>query len=178
MELGALVCTTNVPRCSTCPVATRCQGRRLGLQEQIPARSPAPETVRVQEAGVVVRRGGNILLVQRPANGRWAGLWEVPHGPLEPGEEPPAAAKRLLRALTTINAKPGAEILTIRHTVTRFHITLICLEARYRSGNFRSDFYRQAAWATPADTATYPVSRPQRRLAEALNLPERQGRLF
>jgi ADP-ribose pyrophosphatase YjhB (NUDIX family) len=148
------------------------------LQDKIPARSPAPQPVHVLETGVVVRRGGKTLLVQRPAHGRWAGLWEVPHGPVRAGEDPDAAAVRLLRALTNIEAKPGTEILTIRHAVTRYQIRLLCLEARYTSGDFRSDFYQQAVWVTPAEMATYPVSRPQRKLADALNAPDRQGRLY
>jgi A/G-specific adenine glycosylase len=42
MELGALVCTPTAPRCSECPLAARCAAFQQGLQEQIPARAPAP----------------------------------------------------------------------------------------------------------------------------------------
>jgi hypothetical protein len=80
--------------------------------------------------------------------------------------------------LVNIEVQLGAEILTIQHAVTRYRISLLCLEARYSGGRFRSDFYRQAVWVTPAALAAYPVSRPQRKLADALNAPERQARLF
>ncbi len=178
MELGALVCAPAAPRCSACPLAGRCIANGLGLQEKIPARPTAAATISVQEVGVVLRRGRRLLLVQRPSSGRWAGLWEIPHGPVQASEIPEAAAVRLLRELTDLEAKPGAEVLTIRHALTRFQITMLCLEARYTSGTFRSDFYAQAVWVTPTELASYPVSRPQRKLAEALNAPERQGRLF
>jgi A/G-specific adenine glycosylase len=178
MEVGALVCTPAPPRCSACPLAARCVAYKLGVQDQIPPRSPGPETVTSRETAVVIRRGGRILLVQRPTHGRWAGLWEVPHGPFHEGEDPESAAVRVARELTHIEVKPGVEILTIRHAVTRFRITLLCLEADYSGGDFRSDFYQQAAWVTPAALVAYPVSRPQRRLAEALNAPQRQARLF
>src|SRR5262249_14677591 len=82
MELGALTCTPTRPRCAECPLATHCQARHLGLQDSIPARSPLPEPVRVAEAAVIVRRGSNVLVVQRPETGRWAGLWEFPHAPV------------------------------------------------------------------------------------------------
>jgi A/G-specific adenine glycosylase len=178
MELGALVCTPTAPDCGQCPAAQRCVARQLGLQDAMPARSTPPDAEHVQETAVVVRRAKAILLVQRPESGRWAGLWEVPHGPLQSGESHKAAAIRLVRELTHLGAEPGAEIATIRHTVTRYRITLLCLEARYAGGEFRSDFYRQAMWLRPADLAAYPVSAPQRKLAEVLNAPERQGRLF
>src|SRR5207247_8590627 len=57
MELGALVCTPATPRCSDCPVAADCSARRLGLQQEIPLRAAAAQTVEVQEVAVVVRRG-------------------------------------------------------------------------------------------------------------------------
>ena len=41
MELGALVCTPDAPRCSECPLADDCVARRLGLQDAIPARRRA-----------------------------------------------------------------------------------------------------------------------------------------
>jgi A/G-specific adenine glycosylase len=178
MELGALVCTPAAPRCGACPLAAHCVARRLGLQAEIPARPEAPATVEVREAAVVLRRGAQVLLVQRPSEGRWANLWEFPHGPLEDGETHEAAATRVLRQLTGLNARPAGEILTIRHGVTRFQITMVCFEAAYRAGEFRSTFYRQGVWLEPAQLAAYPVSAPQRRLAAALGSGPRQRQLF
>ena len=79
MELGALVCTPVAPRCGECPLASICEAKRLGLQEQMPAHAPSPATTAVREAAIVVRRGERVLLVQRPDNGRWAKMWEFPH---------------------------------------------------------------------------------------------------
>ncbi|HEY7310795.1 MAG TPA: A/G-specific adenine glycosylase [Gemmataceae bacterium] len=178
MELGALVCTPAAPRCSACPLASRCVAHHLGRQEEIPARTPPPEVIRIQEAAVVVRRGPAVLLVQRPLEGRWGGLWEFPHGPLLDGETHEDAVVRLLRDGTGVQSRPGPELLTIRHGVTRFHITLTCFEAVYVAGEWRSDFYVQGRWLNPADLAAYPVSSPQRRLARFLSSPGRQRRLF
>ena len=69
MELGALVCTPDAPRCSECPLADDCAARRRGLQNAIPASTPPPEPTEVREAAVVVRRGERVLLLQRPAEG-------------------------------------------------------------------------------------------------------------
>ncbi len=178
MELGALVCTPSAPRCVDCPLAADCAARRLGRQESIPARTPPPETVQVAEAAVVVRRGGRVLLLQRPPQGRWASLWEFPHGPLAPGESPDEAAARLLPELTGLRARLGAELVTLRHGVTRFRITLVCFEAEHLSGEFRSAFYQQAAWLAPPELTGHPVSAPQRRLAERVADSGRPRRLF
>ena len=126
----------------------------------------------------MVRRGAEVLLVQRPQSGRWAGLWEFPHGPLTDGESAEAAAVRLLRELTSLQAKIGPELLSIRHGITRYHITLTCFEAELAAGAFQSAFYVAGRWLTLADLAAYPVSSPQRRLARFLLSPNRQRRLF
>ena len=55
---------------------------------------------------------------------------------------------------------------------------MTCFEAECRGGKFRSAFYRQGAWVRPDQLAEYPVSAPQRRLAQALVTPGRQRRLF
>jgi A/G-specific adenine glycosylase len=178
MELGALVCTSTAPNCAHCPLAERCVARQLGQQEAIPARSPVVPTTFVQESAIVVRRKSKVLLVQRPATGRWAGLWEFPHGPLGPDETHEQAASRLVAELTGLEAKVGAELLTIRHGITRYRITLVCFEADYRASEFRSPFYVAGRWVAPAALADYPVSSPQRRLAQALGQSGRQRRLF
>ncbi len=178
MELGALVCTPAVPRCPECPLAEWCEARRRGLQEEIPARAARPAVVLVEEAAVVVRRGADALLVQRPDGGRWAGMWEFPHAALQQDETHEEAARRVVRDLAGLDAEVGAEVLTLRHGVTRHRITLVCFEATYRAGSFRSPFYRRALWLPPERLGDYPVSAPQRRLARAVVAGTRQRRLF
>jgi A/G-specific adenine glycosylase len=175
MELGALVCTPTAPRCGECPLAARCEAHRLGEEETIPARSPAPATIAVQEAAVVIRRDQRVLLVQRPAAGRWANLWEFPHGPLLPGENHDSAVRRLAADLTGLQIQLGPELLTFRHTVTKYLITLACFEADHVEGAFQSSFYQRELWLTPAELAGYPVSAPQRRLAKFLTRPPAQA---
>jgi A/G-specific adenine glycosylase len=178
MELGALVCTPTAPRCGECPLAADCVARRLGKQDDIPARAPPPAITEVREAAVVVRRGADVLLVQRPESAdRWASMWEFPHGPLGDGESHEEAALRLARE-AGLEVAPGLELLTLRHGVTRFRITMTCFEAERVSGEFRSEFYSQGQWVAPQRLAEYPVSAPQRRLAKALVEPDPQRRLF
>jgi A/G-specific adenine glycosylase len=177
MELGALVCLP-VPECGRCPVARLCTARLQGIQNDLPLRRRAPEQVRIKEVCVIVRRAAKVLLVQRPDQGRWAGLWEFPHIPLERQESFEAAAGRLLRHALGIRAEIGAEIATLRHAVTHHRIALVCFEADHRSGKLQSPFYKRGRWVRPGQLARFPVSAPQRRLAELLAAPARQKRLF
>ncbi len=178
MELGALVCTPTAPKCGACPLAKRCQARLQGRQEEIPARTPAQRPTEVREAAVVVRRADRVLLTLRPEHSRWANLWEFPHAELRAGESAEGGADRVVAELTGMRAMRGPELMTIRHGVTRFRITLVCFEAEYAGGEFASPFYREGLWLPPRDLAQYPVSAPQRRLARHLTQPDRQKRLF
>jgi A/G-specific adenine glycosylase len=178
MELGALVCTPAAPKCGECPLAGRCVARREGRQEDWPARSARPAVTEVEESAVVVRRGDEVLLCRRPPQGRWANLWELPHGPRAAGEPAADAAARLARELAGLEVRVGPELMTLRHGVTRYRITLTCFEAEHVAGAFRSDFYAAAEWLTPERLGGYPVSAPQRRLMRELARPDRQRRLF
>jgi A/G-specific adenine glycosylase len=179
MELGALVCTPTSPDCKNCPVAANCVAKKSALQEQIPPKKAPPAITRVNEVGVVIRDGGKVLLCQRPANaGRWQNMWEVPHAPRTDDEDVNEAAVRVAKELTSIDVEAGAEVLTIKHGVTRYAITLVCVEAVRAAGAFVPGTYARGEWLTPAELAEYPVSSPQRKLMTALAAPNRQGRLF
>ncbi len=177
MELGALVCTPVAPRCAECPLQARCVARRLGVQERLPQLPARAATVNQEEAAVVAWRGSTVLIVQRPAEARWGGLWEFPHGEVKPGEDHPDAARRLLTALTGLKGRIGPEIAVIRHGITRFRITMVCLEADRIRGEFRSDFYTQARWVAPEELPNFAFGTPQRKLAQIVGRP-RQGVLF
>ncbi|HWE94613.1 MAG TPA: A/G-specific adenine glycosylase [Tepidisphaeraceae bacterium] len=77
MELGALVCTPRNPQCLLCPVREHCEAFAAGVQEKIPAPKKAKPTPLVRRRTYCVRRDdGQWLLEQRPATGRWAGMWQ------------------------------------------------------------------------------------------------------
>src|SRR5262249_13324898 len=134
--------------------------------------------VALQEAAVVLRRGQRVLLVQRPERGRWAGLWEFPHAPVEDGQSHEGAAASLVPRLTGLRAKIGRELVTLRHCVTHHRITLVCFEGHYQTGRFRSTFYQRGHWVRPAELPAFPLSAPHRRVAELLVQPDRQPNLF
>jgi A/G-specific adenine glycosylase len=148
------------------------------MQELIPPAASAETIVSIQEVAVVIQHRGDVLLMQRPHEGRWAGLWEFPHSPLEPNETHEDAALRIAQQLAGLRIDLGKEIATLRHAITRYRITMTCFEASHAAGKFVSAYYPQARWMKPSRLDGYPISSPQRRLALILNRPVRQGSLF
>ncbi|MCI0701544.1 MAG: A/G-specific adenine glycosylase [Planctomycetia bacterium] len=179
MELGALVCVPASPECGKCPLSANCIAKRNGLQEAIPPKKKPPELTTVDEVGVVIRDGKKLLLCQRPGDaGRWQNMWEVPHAPRADGEDIDDAAVRVAKELTGLDVEIGPEVLTIKHSVTRYSITLVCVEATLAGGTFAAGAYAKAKWVKPTELAEYPVSSPQRKLMTALANPSRQRPLF
>jgi A/G-specific adenine glycosylase len=169
MELGSQLCTISKPLCNNCPIAGHCVARLEGLQEQIPPPKKKQQITEVSEVGVVIRRGKRVLLCRRPVNaGRWQNMWEVPHAERTAGEELAKSVARVAKELTGLTVNPGRELLTIRHGVTRYRITLTVLEAKVQKGKFVPGFYTEAKWLTPSELAAYPVSSPQRKLMRSL----------
>ena len=167
MELGALICTPEKPRCEACPLNQYCQAKFHNRQAEIPLRTKWAPSTTVEEVAIVVRKNGRLLLVQRPKEGRWASMWEFPHYPREPKESVAGTARRLLTALG-MEADPIGIIATICHTVMRIQITMVCLDAKFRRGSLRKGMYPNTAWIPAQKLADYPLSAPQRRLARRL----------
>lgn len=169
MELGQSVCTPRSPACLLCPVAAGCLARARGAQDVLPVKSVKAPPALVHEAAVVVQRGLDVLLVQRPSSARrWANMWEFPHAERAEGETDGETARRILLKVLGVKARLGRELTVVRHGVTRFDIRMKCLIARYVSGDLSNAFYQQGLWLRPEALAEYPLSRPQQQLAEAI----------
>ncbi|MEN0110400.1 MAG: NUDIX domain-containing protein, partial [Planctomycetota bacterium] len=166
MELGSLVCTPAAPDCDGCPVGDLCHANRLGVVGDLGETTKKLTFTAVREAAVVVRRGERVLVRQCEPDERWAGLWDFPRFPLE--AEGPLFARDEIAAKvqdqTGVACDPGALLTTIKHTVTRFRITLECYEATAAGGRVR----KPARWVTPAELADLPLSVTGRKLAKRI----------
>ncbi|HEY4301815.1 MAG TPA: A/G-specific adenine glycosylase [Candidatus Didemnitutus sp.] len=78
MELGATICTRSGPRCTECPVAAFCAGRRHGDPAAMPRLRPKQYESRAVARAWCVHRGR--LLLHRAGHGqrRLGGLHELP----------------------------------------------------------------------------------------------------
>ena len=58
---------------------------------------------------------GRVLIAERPAGKHMAGWWEFPGGKVADGETDEQALVRELREELGVEARPGAEIMTLTH---------------------------------------------------------------
>ncbi|MGI6174206.1 MAG: A/G-specific adenine glycosylase [Christensenellales bacterium] len=78
MGLGAMVCLPK-PKCDICPVVSYCEGKRLGIAEELPV-MPEKRQRRVEHRAVaVVFSRGRVLLLKRTGKGMLQGMFEFPN---------------------------------------------------------------------------------------------------
>ncbi len=78
MDLGATLCTRSKPACGNCPLQTRCVALATDRVAELPVRKPKKAAPQKFTTLLVVQHQGQILLLQRPALGIWAGLLSLP----------------------------------------------------------------------------------------------------
>jgi A/G-specific adenine glycosylase len=79
MELGSLVCTPYSPNCMICPLMEECEAARLGMQSELPVKIKKTKVSKVQIHYLLLRNlDGEVAFTQRPSNGVWGGLYELP----------------------------------------------------------------------------------------------------
>lgn len=117
MDLGSLVCTPQNPACDTCPVSVGCEAFLRQRQNQIPVPKARPEITPLTDVSIAVFSGRQVMIRQRAAGERWAGLWDFPRLTLEEmnGSPHPAVVRKKTdrqRALFPGQQKTEIEIPT------------------------------------------------------------------
>lgn len=168
MELGATVCTPEAPACGACPLAGECGALAAGRVAELPQARRRPETVLVEHACAVLRENGAVLLVRRPREGLWGGLWELPRAERRPEETLAECAVRAARESVGLEVTPGARLATVRHTVTHHRITLHAVAAEAAEGTPAAVGCDAWEWVPLDCTAGRPISAPQSRILRAL----------
>lgn len=177
MELGALVCTPKSAKCPVCPLRETCAAHAAGSVEMLPAKTPKKKPVAVTHTVLAVERRGKFLFEQRPADGLWSNMWQLPTL-----EDTHLAASLATRATTKPRgASPAAKCATNdlqRHLRDRFNLTVTAPELlthfthQTTHRTIRFEVHRCVAtagrlrpksgvWRKPDDLADLPLAKPQ-----------------
>ena len=80
MELGALICTPKNPKCLVCPVREVCEAFETDSVEKYPLVTKKNKVKEIFATTWMIQhpKTKQILIQQRPENGRWSNMWEFP----------------------------------------------------------------------------------------------------
>lgn len=113
MELGAMVCIPQTPRCGQCPIRDHCSAYSAGTQTELPLRRKKEKPQEIQLRIAVLRNEkGEVLMARRPDTGLLAGLWEFPGVEARTEEE---FEQRMREHY-------GLQIRPVRHLVNAKHV--------------------------------------------------------
>ncbi len=162
MELGALVCTPRQPQCVSCPLTKRCVARREGWTEQLPNLGERVTATARRFVACVLKRDGALLVRQRPVGAVNAHLWEFPNVEV-------ALRTSTVEAQRALEAELGAVIetltplVTVKHSITRFRITLEAFRGSLNGGPQRPG---AGEWVGAARLRQLPFTSAHRRVLE------------
>jgi A/G-specific adenine glycosylase len=172
MELGATLCTPRSPHCEVCPLAELCQARALGLALLLPELPARAKPTPVHMVAAIATRAGRVLVTKLNADApRWAGMWLFPNAEVARSETPEAAVKRVLLSTTGLRGKASGIVCVVRHSVTRFKITLDAYRAVELSGTAKAQSVAEIAWKEPSELADLAMPAAHRKIAERLLEP-------
>ena len=174
MDLGSLVCTPKSPKCAECPVVAFCESAKRGLQNAIPTPKTKEQTEYRTEVALLVRKRGKTLLVRSPEGERWAGLWDFPRAETETElplmlPKDTVMQKRFVE-LTGRKLTPGKLICSLKHSVTKYRITLFFCEGidAGKTGERMPPALCEIRWATDAELQDLPLNSTARKLVQML----------
>jgi A/G-specific adenine glycosylase len=169
MELGATVCTPRGPQCLLCPVREHCAAFAAGVQERIPAPRKAKPTPLNRRVTFCIRRGDQWLIEQRPAKGRWAGMWQFVTVEA-PAEGVNGSAARVLGRHVQFKTSKPRKLGTVTHGLThrRYEFEVYACRCTGVTNGDAADHADGRRWSTLDGLADYPLPRPHLKVAEML----------
>jgi len=165
MDLGQLVCIPRRPLCAECAVTSRCESKKLGIQNRLPVRAKAARIPHYDVSAALILRFGKALLARRPEGKILGGMWEFPGGKREQGESLPACLRRELREELGVDARVREKFTTVQHAFTHFRITLHVFFCDRMRGRPRPIGVAEVRWVGISRLRSYPMGKADRIVA-------------
>lgn len=177
MEVGALVCRPQAPRCEACPLQADCAAFHTGRTAELPVKSARKPVPHVRVVVGIVWKGDKFLLARRRQDQMLGGLWVFPGGRLKPSEAPADTLRRDIREDTGLRVRVGFPYCRVEHGYTHFTVTLTAYRCEWRRGEARALADDEVCWVRLQDVGAYPLPRANHKVLEAVRDYERmQGR--
>lgn len=170
MEIGSQICLPKNPLCLLCPLRHMCPTYASGEQAEIPSPKPAKSYEDRTEAALLMRhpKKGYLMRLCLPGE-RWAGLWDFPRfdiSNLNKDDSIEASLAAQFHSKYDMNIEVNGLLLTIKHAVTKYRITLHGFEAHLISKSKPEK--TGLVWRTKSELASIPLSSTGKRLWKQL----------
>ena len=150
MELGATVCTPQVPDCPSCPVVGTCAARARGIERSLPVLAAKKVVPTVYAAALVARKDGAILLGRRRGDALFGGMWEPP---MIEADERDAATSQAARFATRTEGRG-----TVKHVLSHRRMEITVLSGVPLARATYPEIYDEVRFVAESELPSYGIS--------------------
>ncbi len=168
MDLGALICRPQKPRCSPCPLGSLCAAHAAGDPASLPRVARRPPRPHVDITAGIIWKGERFLIAQRRPNDLLGGLWEFPGGRQEEDETLEQCLRREIMEELGVRIRVDGHFMSLKHGYSHFRFTLHAYHCTYLRGKPRPLGCAAYRWVQIPQLGNYPMPRADQKLASAL----------
>jgi len=118
MDLGATLCTRSQPDCKHCPLTRSCYAKLNDLVDTYPSKKPKKTLPERQRRFLLIKHENQVLLMKRPPQGIWGGLWSLPECELDDD------VVSWCRNNLSITVSTGDALPVLTHTFSHFRLQM------------------------------------------------------
>lgn len=167
MELGAMVCLPENPRCPVCPLQKLCKAHRLKREEDFPVKSRRQKLEKLRTLAAVIWKRGDVLIEKQPLEKRWGGLWAFPHWVHRNGKSELEFLDGQTKKNLGIQIKKWRPLSEIHHGFTKYNVRLRVYEGSALDCGRGVPLPLQV-WVDPARLPSLPFPSPHRKIAQLI----------
>ena len=167
MDLGASLCSPQVPDCEKCPLMDLCLAKAKGVQNERPILKTKPVQRLHTYVCAIIQKESSFLLVKNPSRGLLGGLWEFPNARILSDDD---TLEKNLEHLMVNQFGIEVQILkkqaVIKHAYTHFRLILHAYNCNWiaevaeRPGLF--------FWVPNVELPNYPMGKIARQISITL----------
>ena len=170
MDLGATLCRPRKPACAACPLQDQCVAHATGMEAKLPVKKAAKKTPHYQVVAGLIERRQKFLIGRRASGGLLGGLWELPGGKVEAGEQFERALQREAREEVGLEIAVGEKVAKVHHAYSHFSINLHVYRCTVLGGRARAKVHTQVKWIRAEEIKEYAFPAANRKVFEAAGL--------
>jgi mutator protein MutT len=123
-----------------------------------------------KKIGVAVIKNNQeqILIDKRLSTGLMADLWEFPGGKIEDGETVAECIKREIKEELDLEIKVGEHLITIKHTYSKFKVTLIVHLCEMLKGEPKPIECQEIRWVKISNLSSFNFPEANVKIIDAL----------
>ena len=165
MELGALVCLPENPRCTICPIENDCAAHQLKKETYFPIKARRQKLEKLHTVAAVIWKNGKVLLQRQPVGARWGGLWMYPQWIHQNGKTETAFLQEKVREDLGFEIQSLRPKTQIKHGFTKYQVRLRV----YQGNQKRSDpFQAPYRWVRPHEILRLALPSPHQKIAREI----------